>query len=85
MSDTPSLDRLLNPEPPTATDSDMIVMAINRLNRAVVKMQAHEYDEELNEHLEKAAAFMGWVATNMWVRNEREKDGQAGEVPGGTP
>lgn len=68
-SDTPALDRLRSADPPTASDSDLISVAITRLQRAVVLMQAHEYGPELEEHLERAAEFLGWVATNIWMRD----------------
>lgn len=71
-----SLERLRSATPPTAADSDLIVVAINRLQRAVVKMQAREYDVELTEHLERAAEFLGWVATNIWMR-EHNGEGDA--------
>lgn len=78
-TETPALDRMRSAEPPSAADSDLIVVAINRLQRAVVKMQAREYDDELQEHLEKAAEFLGWVATNIWLREEPES--AVGAVP----
>lgn len=62
------LARMKTPEPPPVADSDLIVMAINRLQRAVVKMQAFEYDDQLNEHLTRAGEMLGWVAENMWQR-----------------
>lgn len=74
-SETPFLDRMCSAEPPRAADSDLITIAITRLQRAVLKMQARQYDAELEEHLEKAAEFMGWVATNIWMRNEGEGGG----------
>lgn len=73
-SDTPALDRLRSATPPTASDSDLVVVVINRLQRAVVKMQSREYDEELNEHLERAAEFLGWVATNIWLRDQKDEE-----------
>lgn len=64
------LARMKSPEPPPVADSDLIVMAINRLQRAVVKMQAFQYDDELQEHLTRAGEMLGWVAENMWSREE---------------
>lgn len=60
------------PEPPPVADSDLIVMAINRLQRAVVKMQAYEYDDQLQEDLTRAGEMLGWVAENMWNRDHPE-------------
>jgi hypothetical protein len=68
------LRRMTTPEPPQVADSDLIVMAINRLERAVVKMQAFEYDDQLQEHLSRAAEMLGWVAQNMWDRTEGTND-----------
>lgn len=77
MRETPALDRLRSADPPTASDSDLIAVTITRLQRAVVKMQAREYDDELQEHLERAAEFLGWVATNIWMREERDSESTA--------
>lgn len=63
------LARMKAPEPPPVADSDLIVMAINRLQRAVTKMQAFEYDDQLQEHLSRAGEMLGWVAENMWNRD----------------
>lgn len=67
-----SLSQFRTAEPPVVADSDLIVMAINRLQRAVVKMQAHEYDDEMNEHLQKASEMLGWVAKNIWMRGDND-------------
>lgn len=69
-----SLQDFARPQPPAVTDSDLIVMAINRLQRAVVKMQALEYDEQCEEHFVRASEMLGWVAANMWARKESEPD-----------
>lgn len=66
------LQRMKSPEPPQVADSDLVVMAINRLQRAVTKMQAFEYDAQLEEHLTRAAEMLGWVAQNMLSRQEQE-------------
>lgn len=68
-----SLRRMETPDPPTASDSDLIGVAIMRLQRAVTKMQAIEYDDELNIHLAKAGEMLGWVAHNMMGRAEESE------------
>lgn len=65
-----SLAKFRNAEPPQVADSDLIVMAINRLQRAVVKMQARQYDDEMHEHLQKASDMLAWVAKNVWIRGD---------------
>ncbi|MDQ1113962.1 hypothetical protein QE418_003410 [Microbacterium testaceum] len=72
-----SLDAMRSKEPPTVQDSDVVGMAINRLQRAVVKMQAKQYDDELNEHLVRAGEMLGWVAENMWNRQDSEPEREA--------
>lgn len=68
------LARMKQPEPPAVADSDLIVMAINRLQRAVAKMQAYEYDDVLQEHLVRAGEMLGWVAQNMWDRENSPQE-----------
>jgi hypothetical protein len=72
-----SLADFARAQPPQVTDSDLIVMAINRLQRAVVKMQALEYDEQCEEHFVRASEMLGWVATNMWARKESAAEDSA--------
>lgn len=63
-----SLAAMRGTEPPSVNDSDLVIMAINRLQRAVVKMEALEYDAKLAEHLTRAAEVLGWVAHSMLQR-----------------
>lgn len=69
-----ALARMSDPVPPPVADSDLIVMAINRLQRAVTKMQSFEYDDALSDHLTRAAEMLGWVAHNMMGREDGEVD-----------
>ena len=69
-----AFERMSATQPPQVADSDLIVMAINRLNRAVVKMQARQYDDEFQDHFTRAVEMIGWVATNIWAREEREAE-----------
>lgn len=73
-----SLRQFASAQPPQVADSDLIVMAINRLERAVVKMQARQYDELMHEHLQRASEMLGWVAKNVWLR---DGEAPAPEVP----
>lgn len=60
------------PEQPTIYDSDLIVLAIARLERVAEKMRAREYDTELTEHMERATALFDWAAWNMAHRATHE-------------
>lgn len=78
-----SFEKMSSLEPPQVADSDLIIMAINRLERAVKKMQALEYDDEFQEHFTRAVDMIGWVATNVWAREERAaEDGEQSPVQG---
>ena len=61
------------PVQPTIYDSDLLFLAINRLERAAKKMQAREYDAELDDHMQRAAEMFEWAAWNMSHRNTREE------------
>lgn len=77
-----SFEAITRTEPPQVADSDLIIMAINRLNRAVLKMQALEYDAEFQDHFTRAVEMIGWVATNVWAREERATtDQEPGRQP----
>lgn len=65
-------------EAPTASDSDLIGIAIIRLQRARDRMQDMLYDDETWKHLEKGAEFLGWVAT-QWRRRQEAADAQKDE------
>ena len=65
-----SFEKISSLEPPQVADSDLIIMAINRLERAVTKRQALENDAEFEEHITRAVEMIGWVATNVWAREE---------------
>jgi hypothetical protein len=60
------------PVQPTIYDSDLLFLAINRLERAAVKMQAREYDAELDDHMQRAAEMFEWAAWNMSNRRTAE-------------
>lgn len=55
---------------PPVYDSDLIYLAIKRLEAVAEKMQRLEYDDELNKMMERAAEWFEWAAYNMAQRNE---------------
>lgn len=61
------------PPQPTIYDSDLIQLAIIRLQRAVEKMQRREYDAELDDQMARAGEMFEWAAWNMSNRNTREE------------
>jgi hypothetical protein len=60
------------PKPPAIHDSDLIFLAIKRLERVAEKMQRFEYDNELDMHLSRAEEMFAWAAWNMANRNTSE-------------
>lgn len=60
------------PKQPAIYDSDLILLAINRLQRVADKMQRFEYDDELERHMERAVEVFDWVAWNITNRRTRE-------------
>ncbi len=50
---------------PPVTDSDIIWLAIKRLEAVAVKMQKLEYDDELDELMKVADEWFSWAAFNI--------------------
>lgn len=49
-------------EGPRLKDSDLVFLAIKRMERVAEKMQKFEYDDELNRHLEDADTWLQYLA-----------------------
>lgn len=60
------------PLAPVIRDSDLIYLAIKRLEAVAAKMQRLEYDAELDTMMERAAELFQWAAWNMANRNTSE-------------
>lgn len=54
---------------PPVKDSDLIWLAIKKLEAVAVKMTNHEYDEQLDELFNDAANWFEWAAFNIAKRN----------------
>jgi len=54
---------------PPVSDSDIIWLAIKRLEAVAVKMQKLEYDEELDKLMNLASEWFDWAAFNIARRN----------------
>lgn len=54
---------------PPVYDSDLIYLAIKRLEAVAEKMQKLEYDAELDTMMERAAEWFDWAAYNITKRN----------------
>jgi hypothetical protein len=61
------------PQEPSLRDSDIIFIAVKRLERAAEMMQKFQYDIELEEHLEKAGELLAWVGWSMSQRGEKNE------------
>lgn len=62
------------PPQPAIYDSDLLYLAINRLERAAEKMQRREYDAELDDHMQRAGEMFEWAAWNMANRRTGEEE-----------
>lgn len=60
------------PPQPVIYDSDLLLLVVSRLERAAKKMQAREYDAELDDHMQRAGEMFEWAAWNMSNRNTHE-------------
>lgn len=54
---------------PPVTDSDIMYLAIKRLERVAEKMMKLEYDDELDRLMNAADEWFSWAAYNMNRRN----------------
>ncbi len=55
---------------PPVYDSDLIYLAIKRLEAVAEKMQKLEYDDELDTMMERAAEWFEWAAYNITKRKD---------------
>ena len=62
---------------PPVTDSDLMFLAIKRLERVAEKMMAKQYDEELDDLMATAAEWFDWAEYNIARRaglTQRDKE-----------
>ena len=59
---------------PPVQDSDLIYLAIKRLERVAEKMQRFEYDEELERLMIIAGEWFEWAAYNIARRSEESTE-----------
>ena len=55
-------------EGPRLKDSDLVFLAIKRMERVAEKMQKFEYDDELNTHLGDADTWLQYLAEVIKTR-----------------
>ncbi len=60
-------------EAPQIRDSDVIYLAVKRLEEIARKMQRLEYDDKLDQMMVEAAELFTWAAENI-VRRRTEED-----------
>lgn len=61
----------MNRTPPSLRDSDLVFLAIRRMERVAEKMQKFEYDDELKRHIADADE---WLQYLQWIIESREGD-----------
>lgn len=61
-------------EAPLIRDSDVIYLAVKRLDAIAGKMQRLEYDEKLDEMMREAADLFEWAALNISRRRSDEDE-----------
>lgn len=66
---------------PPVHDSDIIYLAIKRLERVAEKMMRFEYDDELDRHMDAAAEWFDWAAYNMTRRRDAVDEATGGAIP----
>lgn len=57
---------------PRMRDSDVIYLAIKRLEEVARKMQRLEYDDKLDQMLAEAAEFFTWMTSEIQSRQEAD-------------
>lgn len=68
------------PEAPMVRDSDVIYLAVKRLEAAADKMTRLEYDANVDRLLKEAAELLEWVAYNIGKRaDDQEVSGNNNE------
>ncbi len=60
-------------EAPQIRDSDVIYLAVKRLEEIARKMQRLEYDDKLDQMMVEAAELFTWATENI-VRRQTEED-----------
>lgn len=75
--DTPEAGAGEKRQSPPVRDSDLIYLAIKRLEVVADKMMRLEYDETLDQLMQEAADWFEWAAWNMAERASKQEQEQS--------
>lgn len=59
---------------PPFRDSDALRIIICRLELIEDKCRRHQYDEDLRQHMDEAAAWFEWLGNSIWNQEDGGDD-----------